>query len=130
MLGIQDADHEESTPKASKLLISQLSCSLVGESEQIDIEPGTLVHQVYGKIQVVERYTCNYGLNPEYRERIGRGMLKVVGRNAEGAIRVVELEGHRFFVASLFLPQMSSTRDRPSPMLIAYLRKAAMGDQV
>jgi CTP synthase (UTP-ammonia lyase) len=107
------------------LLIRQLSCSLVGESERIDIEPGTLVHRVYGQEQVVEKYGCSYGLNPEYQEQIGRGTLKVVGRNAEGAVRVVELEGHRFFIASLFLPQMSSTLEKPHPMIKAYLKEAA-----
>lgn len=130
MLGIQDAAHAESNPQAPRPLIGQLSCSLVGESERIDIKPGTLLHQVYGKEQVLERYACNYGLNPEYREQIGRGTLQVVGRNAEGAVRVVELEGHRFFIASLFLPQTSSTPEKPHPMIKAYLKKAAMDRKV
>ena len=102
----------------------------MGESERIDIKPGTLVHRVYGKEQVVEKYGCSYGLNPEYQKHISRGTLKVVGRNGEGTMRVVELEGHRFFVESLFLPQMSSTLEKPHPMLRAYLKEAAMERQV
>ena len=99
----------------------------MGESEPIDIEPGTLVHRVYGQEQVVEKYGCSYGLNPEYQKRIGRGTLKVAGRNAEGAVRAVELEGHRFFIASLFLPQMSSTREKPHPIIKEYLKEATVG---
>ena len=98
----------------------------MGKSERIDIKPRTLVHQVYGKEQVVETYGCNYGLNPEYQEQISRGTLKVVGRNAEGAVRVVELEGHCFFIASLYLPQMSSTPEKPHPMIKAYLQEAVI----
>jgi CTP synthase (UTP-ammonia lyase) len=125
VLGIEDAEHQESTPGASRLLISKLSCSLVGESERIEIKPGTLAHQVYGNEEAVEKYSCNYSLNPDYREQISQGMLKVVGINAEGAVRVVELEGHRYFMASLFLPQMSSTPAKPHPMIKGYLKEAS-----
>ena len=126
MLGIQDAAHAESNPQAPRPLIGRLSCSLVGQRETIDVKPGTLVHRIYGQAQVVETYACSYGLNPEYRERIGRGMLQVVGRNAEGAVRAVELASHRFFIASLFLPQASSTPEEPHPLIEAYLRAATI----
>jgi CTP synthase (UTP-ammonia lyase) len=93
----------------------------VGTSERIEIQADTLAYQVYGKGETVEKYSCNYSLNPEYQEQINQGKLRVVGRNEEGAIRVIELEGHRFFMASLFLPQRSSTADRPHPMIMRYL---------
>ena len=121
---MEGADHEESNPKASMLLISQLSCSLVGTSERIEIQAGTLAYRVYGKGETVERYSCNYSLNPEYQEQINQGKLRVVGRNEEGAVRIIEIEGHRFFIASLFLPQRSSTVDRPHPMIMRYLEEA------
>ena len=79
---------------------------------------------MYGKEETVERYSCNYSLNPEYQEQISQGKLRVVGRNEEGAVRVIELEGRRFFMASLFLPQRSSTADRPHPMIVKYLEEA------
>jgi CTP synthase (UTP-ammonia lyase) len=55
---------------------------------------------------------------------MGQGKLRPVGINDKGALRVVELEGHRFFVASLFLPQMSSSPERPHAMIDAYLKGA------
>ena len=124
VLGIEDADHEESNPKASRLLISRLSCSLVGTSERIEIQAGTLAYRVYGKGETVERYSCNYSLNPKYQEQINRSKLKVVGRNDKGAVRIIELEGQRFFLASLFLPQRSSTAEKPHLMIMRYLEEA------
>lgn len=122
-MGIVDADHEESNPGASRLLISLLSCSLAGTSERIKIQEGTLAYKVYGKGETVERYSCSYSLNPAYSEKISQGKLKIVGRNHEGAVRIIELEGNRFFIASLFLPQRSSTVDKPHPMIMEYLKE-------
>jgi len=121
---MKDADHEESNPKASRLLISQLSCSLAGTSEQIELEPDTLAYQVYGKGETVEKYSCSYSLNPEYQERISEGKLRVSGRNGAGAVRIIELGGQRFFMASLFLPQMNSAVGKPHPLIKRYLVEA------
>jgi CTP synthase (UTP-ammonia lyase) len=96
----------------------------VGASERIEIQAGTLAYEVYGKGETVEKYSCNYSLNPEYQEQVSQGQLKVVGRNDKGAARVIELEGQRFFMASLFLPQMNSAAGKPHPMILRYLEEA------
>lgn len=124
MLGLQNAEHEESAPEASQLLISKLVCSLVGSTETVTLAPSTLAHCIYGKTEAVEQFACNYGLNPAYREQIRRGELKISGIGPAGEVRVVELSGHRFFIATLFLPQLSSTAESPHPLLLAYLKEA------
>ena len=87
--------------------------------------PGTLAHQAYGKPEVTEQFRCNYGLNPVYREQISQGdLLKVAGTDPEGEIRIVELSNHRFFLATLFVPQLSSSPDMPHPLIVAYLKAA------
>jgi CTP synthase (UTP-ammonia lyase) len=53
------------------------------------------------------------------------GRLQCAGVDQEGEVRVVELMNHRFFVATLFLPQLASTRTRPHPLIKAYLDAAA-----
>ena len=124
MLGLQNAEHEESAPEASQLVISKLVCSLVGSTETVTLTPGTLTHRVYGKTDAVEQFACNYGLNPAYREQISQGELKIAGIGPAGEVRVVELSAHRFFIATLFLPQLSSTAESPHPLLLAYLKAA------
>jgi CTP synthase (UTP-ammonia lyase) len=124
VLGLQEAEHEETAPEASQLVISKLACSLVGSTEPVTIMPGTLTHQIYGKTKVVEQFACSYGLNPAYAEQITVGGLKIAGLGPDGEVRVVELPAHRFFIATLFLPQLSSTAERPHPLLLAYLKAA------
>jgi CTP synthase (UTP-ammonia lyase) len=124
VLGLHNAEHEESAPEATQLVISKLVCSLAGSTETVTLAPGSLAQRVYGKTEAVEQFACNYGLNPAYREQISRGELKIAGTGPEGEVRVVELSEHRFFIATLFLPQLSSTAESPHPLLLAYLKAA------
>ena len=124
MLGIQDAEHEETAPGAPTLFISRLECSLVGVQQEVILSPGRLVRRAYGQDRVTEQFRCGYGLNPifrENRETLDSGELKVVGVDAHGEVRIVELSGHPFFVATLFQPQLSSSPERPHPLVVAYL---------
>ena len=126
MLGILDADHEESSPGASTLLISRLECVVAGQSRTVRLTPGTLAARAYGREEVSEEFRCNFGLNPSYRATILSAPLRVAGVDANGEVRVVELANHRFFVATLFLPQLSSTPTAPHPLVVAYLRAAVV----
>jgi hypothetical protein len=45
-----------------------------------------------------------------YVKTLSSGPLKVVGSDTEGEIRVVELPDHPFFVGTLYVPQISSSR--------------------
>lgn len=123
--GIRGADHAESNPLASDLVISRLSCSLAGTQETIIIYPDTQAYQIYGCKEAVESYHCNYSLNPEYHDRLfQQGLLKISGVNNDGAIRMIELQGHPFFVASLFLPQMNTSNDSFHPLIAGFLKAA------
>jgi CTP synthase (UTP-ammonia lyase) len=124
VLGIEDAEHEESAPSAPTLLVSKLACSLVGKTQTIKIVPGSLVHRAYGREKVTEQFACNYGLNPQFRHKVEKGQLKITGVDLDGEVRVVDLSDHPFFVATLFLPQISSGPKNPHPLIVAYLRAA------
>lgn len=124
VLGFADAEHEETDPKASRLFISRLTCSLVGRTMNITLQPDSLVARSYGRIKIHEKYYCNFGVNPEYERLLRSGALRVVGSDDEGAVRVAELPGHPFFVGTLFVPQLSSTRLAPHPLVSAFVKAA------
>lgn len=124
MLGIEDAEHEETAPSAPTLLVSKLDCSLVGRTQTIKIIPGSLVHRAYGREEVTEQFACSYGLNPRFRDKVEKGQLKITGVDLDGEVRVVEVSDHPFYVATLFLPQISSDPESPHPLIVAYLRAA------
>jgi CTP synthase (UTP-ammonia lyase) len=124
-LGIIEADHEESSPHASVKLISKLSCSLVGEEKSVQIVPGTQAHRIYGKGDARELFACNYGLNEAFADRIRSRDLRVSGFDADGTIRMIEVTGHPFFIATLFVPQLSSGAAEPHPLILAFVEAAS-----
>ena len=80
---------------------------------------------LFGELEsVVEQVTCNYGLNEGYRDELAGGGLKIVGVDTNRDVRIVELPTHRFFVATLFLLQLSSSPGIPHPLIMAYMKAA------
>ena len=125
VLGIEDADHAETSPDAPRLAVTPLACSLVGQSHPVRVAPGTRAAALYRAELVVEEYWCNYGVNPAYHGALERAGLTPSGVDADGEIRIVELRGHPFFIATLFLPQRRSAAGRPHPLLAGFAAAVA-----
>jgi CTP synthase (UTP-ammonia lyase) len=125
VLGYQDAQHAEYDPSASTLFVTPLSCSLAGRTMWVSLRQGSLAEEAYGAIEAVERYYCSFGLNPRCHDLVHSGGLRIVGTDAGGEARVVEIPEHPFFVGTLFLPQTGSTPERPHPLVDAFVRAAA-----
>jgi len=123
-MGFLDADHEETAPNAPTLIISRLARSLFGTTQAIKITPGSPAYRAYGQPDVEERFSCNYGFNPDFRDQIADGKLRVSGVGPDEEIRIVELSDRRFYIGTLFLPQNSSKADKPHPLIVEYLRAA------
>lgn len=122
--GIHDAQHAEYDPYASRVIVSRLPCSLAGRELEISLAPGSRTAAAYRTHAIIERYYCNFGVNPDFVEQISNAGFKVVGRDADGACRVMELSHHRFFVGTLFVPQARSRPDHPHPLITAFFLAA------
>jgi CTP synthase (UTP-ammonia lyase) len=72
----------------------------------------------------MEQFRCSYGLNPNYLPDFSSGPLKITATDASGEARIIELAGHPFFVATLFLPQHVSRPGVPHPLVLAYVEAA------
>ena len=105
--------------------MSRLACSLVGTTDVIRISSHTIAHRVYGRDEATEQFRCSFGLNQDYLPYFSKGPLKVTGTDRAGEARIVELSGHPFFVATLFLPQLGSRPSAPHPLVVAYLQAAS-----
>ena len=118
--GRVSAAHGELEPDAEDVVIAPLSCSLVNASERIRLEPGSRLGAIYGEPQADEAYQCSYGLAPAYAERLSSGLLRIAARGASGEVRAVELDGHPFYVATLFQPERSALAGRAQPLIAAF----------
>jgi len=122
VLGVDDAEHAEYHPSASNLFISRLACSLFGKEMTIHLQEGSKVAALYGCTEIVERYYCNFGVNPDYVPLFRRGSMEIVGSDSEGEVRVVEIPTHPFFIGTLFVPQNQSTVEKPHPLIVGFVR--------
>jgi CTP synthase (UTP-ammonia lyase) len=132
-LKIADADSAENNSGSSHYVVTPLSCSLPNRreggpkgsgDERLKILPGSRLHSICGSKDNSEQYYCNYGVNEEYEKQFQAAGLRVSARGIHGETRAVELPDHRFFIATLFQPQLSSRPEAPHCFWLAFLRAA------
>jgi CTP synthase (UTP-ammonia lyase) len=122
VLGWADADHAELTPDAERAVIAPLQCSLVEETGGVRFREGSRLALAYGVPESVEGYHCSYGLNPHFARELTGGPLEVTATDESGDIRALELQGHPFFVLTLFQPERAALRGVAPPVVTAFLQ--------
>jgi CTP synthase (UTP-ammonia lyase) len=125
VLGIEQAHHAEYEPEStSALFIDELLCSLVGEVMSVHLVDEA-TRGIYGARDITERYYCRFGLDEARRPELEHAGLRVAGIDqADATTRIMRLVDHPFFYLTLFVPQTSSTAERPHPVITAYLAAA------
>ncbi len=124
VLGWADAEHAETAPDAARPVIVPLACALVEVTDKVQLLPGSRIAAAYGATAATEGYRCRYGLNEAFRATLVSGALRVTAEDAAGDIRALELEGHPFFVATLFQPERAALTGRLPPLVAAFARAA------
>jgi CTP synthase (UTP-ammonia lyase) len=122
VLGLSDADHQKSNPHCGVPVISPLGCALAGVRARVRFHPGTALRSAYGAAESTEEYHCSFGLNNRYRRLLEGGDLCVAAVDDQDEVRAVELDGHPFFVATLFQPEM---RDGANPLAARFVAACA-----
>ena len=135
ILGIKDADSAENNSGSKNIIIYPVACAvpnqkkgapkLSGAIPEIKLRPGSYLQSFYGQDIAVEEFFCNFEVNPEFEWAAMEAGFPVVARGNKGEIRAIESPTHRFFIATLYQPQLSSKPDQPHPLVMAFLQAAA-----
>ena len=135
VLGIKDADSAENNSGSKNIVIYPVACAvsngtkgaakLSGSIPAIRLRPGSYLHSFYSQEIITEEFFCNFEVNPEYEWAAMEAGLPIVARAANGEIRAIESPTHRFFIATLFQPQLSSKPDTPHPLILGFVQAAA-----
>ncbi|MEO5959933.1 MAG: hypothetical protein ABIR80_12525, partial [Opitutaceae bacterium] len=128
--GLAEADHAESNPNSSLLLVSPLSCPLDAPAP-LHFSPGSLVHRAYNRTSASEAYRCSFGLNPAHRDTLERAGLSFTAFDDDGSVRAVELPEHKhpFFVGTLFQPERTALRNETPPLVTAFVEAVANSEK-
>ncbi len=124
--GIEAPRHAELDPDAPEPVIAPLSCRLVEVSGAVRFAPGSRLAAAYGALSAEEGYHCSYGLSEGARRHLEGGPLRATAWDGDGDVRGVELDGHPFFVATLFQPERAALEGRLPPIVHALV--SAMAD--
>jgi CTP synthase (UTP-ammonia lyase) len=125
VLGLSDAGHQKSDPKTSLPLITPLGCALAGVRARVHFNDGTILKRAYRASEAVEEYHCSFGLNNRYRRLLEGRDLCIAAVDDQHEVRALELDGHPFFVATLFQPEMSER----NPLVAAFVASCAKKKQ-
>jgi len=135
VLGIKDADSAENNSGSKNIVIYPVACAvpdrkpnapkLSGKIPEIRLRPGSYLHSFYKKDVVTEEFFCNFEVNPEFEWAVIEAGFPIAARGPRGEIRAIESPTSRFFVATLFQPQLSSKPGKPHPIIVEFLRAAA-----
>jgi CTP synthase (UTP-ammonia lyase) len=133
-MGIADADSAEHAGPSQNLIIAPVTCPVPDRRDgtpklsgacKLQIKPGCRLAAIYGASEIEEEYFCNFEVNPAYRGRFEMSGLRLVAFDNRGELRAVELPDHRFFIATLYQPQLSSTDERPHPVIVEFVAAAS-----
>jgi CTP synthase len=129
--GANSAEFDPATPHpVIDLLPEQKNVTDLGGSMRLGaqpchIVPGTKAEQVYGERVVYERHRHRYEVNPAYHDALSGKGLVFSGLSPDGRlVEIVELEGHPFFMAGQFHPELRSRPTRPHPMFRDFIGAA------
>lgn len=135
VLGIKDADTAENNSGSKNIVIYPVACAvpdrsgnapkLSGVIPEIKLRPGSYLQSFYPSDTAAEEFFCNFEVNPEYEWAAMEAGFPVVARGPNGEIRAIESPTHRFFIATLFQPQLTSKPGAPHPLVLAFVQAAA-----
>lgn len=125
VLGWADAEHAEESPGAARAVIAPLDCALVEVKGGVTFVPGSRLANAYGVLESTEGYHCSYGLNPAFQAALVSGPLRATAHDQAGDVRALELDGHPFYVITLFQPERLALDGRVPPPVAAFLAACA-----
>jgi CTP synthase (UTP-ammonia lyase) len=134
VLGIKDADSAENNSGSKNVIIYPVTCAvpdrkkdaprLSGPGPEIRLRPGSYLQSFYSQDTVVEEFFCNFEINPDFEWVAMEAGFPIVARGPQGETRAIESPTHRFFIATLFQPQLSSKPKKPHPLVLAFVQAA------
>ena len=125
VLGVSSASHAESDGVDGTNVVRALACSLDGEERVVRPVGSTRFSRLVGGEPFVGMHYCNYGPDTEALRRLVEGGMVIEATADDADAEVIELPTNRFFMLSLFQPQIGALAGKPvHPLLREFVRCA------
>jgi CTP synthase (UTP-ammonia lyase) len=133
-MGLADADSAEHATGSRNIIIAPVTCPVpdrragapkLSGACRLRIQPGCRLSAIYRTSEVEEQYFCNFEVNRQYLGELESAGLRLTAFDDNGELRAIEIPDCRFFVATLYQPQLSSTVERPHRLIVEFLAASA-----
>jgi len=140
LAGIKDANSAEFAPDCSAPVIATMEDQLANVSGDGDLggtmrlgsykatlKPDSIVAELYGESEIMERHRHRYEVNNKYRDQIANSGMVFSGMNTErDLVEFVELlrEVHPYYVGTQAHPEFKSRPTRSHPLFAGLIRAA------
>ena len=136
---IEDANSTEFEPTTKnpiidlmadqKSIINKGGTLRLGNYECV-IKRGTLAYKDYKQLKILERHRHRYEFNNKYKEILEENGMVFSGINvAANLVEIIELPGHKHFIASQFHPEFKSRPTRAHPLFLSFIKASIVGDK-
>lgn len=113
VLGVPDASHAESDGEGEGNVVGALACSLQGEERLVRPIAGTRFSALVGDEPFLGMHYCGYGPAPGVAERLAAAGMVIEATAEDAGAEVLELPTNRFYMLSLFQPQVGALAGKP-----------------
>ncbi len=130
--GLEQANSTEMDPKTPHpvidILPEQRNVTEKGGTMRLGaykalLKEGSLVHRLYGELEVHERHRHRYEVNPEYHKILQDHGMLFSGVSEDGRlVEFIELPDKRFFVATQAHPELKSRMESPAPLFFGFVK--------
>lgn len=94
-------------------------------AQKAELVEGSLIRQLYGKAEIVERHRHRFEMNSRYIDQIETAGMKISGYSAaQHLVEVVEIPDHPWFVACQFHPEFTSSPRDGHPLFAGFINAA------
>ena len=126
VLNVSAADHAETNPTGSDLVITRLACSLVDQTGPLKFAAGSQLRAIYGMESAHEGYRCSFGPNVSFRSRFEAAGFRFTAFDELNEPRAAELSPslHPFFIGTLFQPERGALQGKTPPLVRAFVEAA------
>jgi CTP synthase len=90
-----------------------------------NLEPNTLVREIYGTAHISERHRHRYEVNIHYRDELEATGLKFSGLSPDGVLpEIIEYPNHPWFIGVQYHPELKSKPFAPHPLFEGFIAAA------
>lgn len=94
-------------------------------AQKAELVEGSLIRQIYGQADVIERHRHRYEMNNRYIDQLEAAGMNISGYSAvQHLVECVEIPAHPWFVACQFHPEFTSSPRGGHPLFASFVEAA------